>query len=60
MRVVALAVLQPHLLQQAAAFLRDLLKNLLFVCLVIGALLCQKLLGERHVLQHRILREQVE
>ena len=60
MRVVARPFRQTHLGQKFPGLLFQLLMDGLFVGLVVRALLGQQLPGQHHVLQCRILREQVE
>ena len=59
-RVVPFAVRKPHLRQQFPRLLFQLGVHRLFVGAVVRALLCQQLPCQHHVLQRRILREEVK
>ena len=60
MGIVARSVRQAHLSQQLLAMGFNICQNSGLVCLEIGLLLGQKLAGQGHVLERRVLGKEIE
>ena len=60
MRIVVRFGGETDRVQQVLALLTDFLNNLLFVCFIVRAFLCQQLAGQRYVLEGGVLGEQVK